>query len=165
MQAVTPTLQDFLAAARQGGVIWVRDGAAPQVCAGPAAGTGALPLRDYLFDAIAARHGEDAALLAWREAGAGAGATSLPAATLAHVIGCAESLGSLSDACGQMLRLEWSATLLGRRFCGLCRELGLDAAALPLAQRQAIDETLRREAGTEPEAVRVTRLLLEPPLH
>lgn len=165
MNRTGPALQDFIGALRDGPVVWVEDGAAPRVCAGAAAAPGALPLRDFLFDAIAGRYGEDAALLAWREAHAAAGATSLPAATLAQVIGCAESLGSLSDACGQVLQLEWSATLLGRRFSALCREQGIDPAALSLAERQAIDEAMRRDASGDAPTLRLLRLLVRATLH
>jgi len=162
MNAVAPTLQDFIAAAEQGGVVWVEG---DRACGGAQVPAQAALLRGQLFDAIAAVHGDDAALLAWRESGCRADATSIPAATLKHALGCAESMASLSDARGQMLQLEYSATLLGRRFVALCRELGIAAAQIPLPQRQAIDEAMRREANHEPPAVRLVRHLMQPPLH
>lgn len=162
MNAAAPSLQDFITAAAQGEVVWVQG---ERAFGGAAAPADAALLRGPLFDAIAAEHGDDAALLAWRESGLRADATSIPSATLKHALGCAESMASLSDARGQMLQLEYSATLLGRRFVALCRELGIAAAQIPLPQRQAIDEAMRRESAHEPPAVRLVRHLMQPPVH
>lgn len=165
MTTITAPITAFADAARHPGMVWLESGAPARVCHGPQAPAGALPLRGALLDALAAAYGDDAAALAWREAGAARDATALPAVVLRHIIGCAESLGSLTDAQGLMLQLEWSATLLGRRFVALCAEQGVVAAELPLAHRQAIDEAVRRDPAHEPVALRLARLIARPPVH
>lgn len=167
-----PSLQDFAVATALGPRVWVERGSAGLAVRGgdraPAA-AGLVPALAVFTEALCDRFGDDVALMALRELGPGldAKATVLPSDALVQVIGCAESMTTLSDARGQVLKLEYSATLLGRRFVAVCQAMGTDAAALPLSHRQAIDETLRRSGGLGGETLEdsLRRLLARPPLH
>lgn len=150
--APLPRLSAFLAIARQGSAVQVRrrgdrlhvvDAAAPL-----AAGDTVVPVI-AVFEAVLADHfGGDVAALALAELRPRpAQATSMAADRVLHFWGCAESQCTMNDARSFMQQMELSARLLGRRFCALCDDLGLDPKALPAERREALDEAVGWRPG------------------
>lgn len=163
-----PSLSAFLAAARAGGLLQARNhGPGVEITsAGPGP---ALPVWPLFEAALADHFGTDIAALALRELGprTAAARTRLAARDVLLAVACAESQSTMSDAVQQVLRMECSARLLGRRFCALCAELGLDPQRLPVARRQALDEAVGWHPGlraAEAE-LRLRELLLSPAVH
>lgn len=66
----------------------------------------------------------------------------LPARTVRHAVGCAESALSLLQAQASLLQIEFSAVMGGWRFRRVTEALGLDPATLGMERRQALDQQL-----------------------
>lgn len=148
MNRPAPSLSAFLAAARSGGLLQARANG-PGVQITSASPGPALPVWPLFEAALADHFGTDIAALALRELGprTAAATTRLAARDVLLAVSCAESQSTMTDALQQVLRMECSARLLGRRFCALCAELGLDPHRLPAARRQALDEGIGWHPG------------------
>ena len=168
-----PPLQAFLDAAERGRRVRVLHAAAGGLLAlGDdallPAGSREVAARPLFEAAMCAHYGSDVAQMALREIDDQVDLPSgaMPSAAVQHAAGCAEGMCTLNDARRQVLRMEYSAVLLGRRFVALCAELGIAAAMLPLERRQAIDQAMGGHGGPAAElpAERLRQLLLRPPL-
>lgn len=139
-------LECFVRAARIGMVVWV------QACDGLAeVHSGDRPdpqARDDLVALLAValreHYGEAASAVAERELGLGLRRVRwLPARTVLRAAECAETAQAMQMAQATMLRFEFSAELVGRRFRQLCWELSIDPKSLSMERRRAIDESVR----------------------
>lgn len=151
-------LLDFIRAAEQGRQVWVQAvGPAFEVRAGrgaPPAQPGAPRLTLPAFAAaLRGRYGAPAAAAALRDLQARRDDTrdALEARAVRAAIERAESLQALNEAQSQLWRLEYSASLMGRRFVALCERLGLDARTIPLPRREAIDAAMGWATPGAPE--------------
>lgn len=173
-------LLDFIRAADQGRQVWVQAvGPAFEVRGGngappPQPGAARLTLPAFA-SALRTRYGAQAAAAALRDLQARRDGPrdALDARAVRAAIERAESLQALNDAQAELWRLEYSATLMGRRFVALCERLGIDPRALPLPRREAIDAemgwALPGAPGSEPESAEALaarlQALLQHPLH
>lgn len=153
-----PPVQAFAQAAQHGRRIWVQRGPAGLEVHGgsrrPATCADDPPARTLFASALRARYGAQAAGVALRDlfSGPAPHAGALDASRVRAAIERAESLQALVDAQAHLWRLEFSAALLGRRFVALCERCGIDAHALPLARRDAIDTAMGWPLPTELDA-------------
>lgn len=164
--APAPSLSAFLVAAGLGGAIQLQPGGSA-IEAVPAA-EGVLGSAWPLFEAALAEHfGADIAALALRALPPVARSRPLTAQAVQDAVAAAESQCTMSDARQALLRMECSALLLGRRYCALCAELGLDPRALPAERRQALDEAVGWHPGLRAAQAetRLRELLLRPRLN
>lgn len=167
-----PTLSAFLVVARQGAALQLRSHAGA-LCVVDAAlpmqpGDAVLPVLAAFEAALADHFGGDVAgqaLAETRPCLDKAGA--LPADQVLNAWGAAESQCTMNDARSFMQQMALSARLLGKRFCALCDELGIDAGSLPAERREALDQAVGWRPGlrvAEAE-VRLRQLLAGAQLH
>ncbi len=125
-----------------------------EICSGPTPGGGASDQIGRLFvTALREQFGEAASAIAEREWRLGPQPRRLlPARTVRRAVACAESALSLLMAQSDLLRIEFSAVLLGWRFRRVAEALGLDPAALGSERRQALDQQLAAEFRPPPPA-------------
>lgn len=166
-------LERFLQAARLGMLVWVRDAdGGLAVMSGDRPDPDASPeLCALLVAALREHYGVPASRVAEKEFGLGERRQhALPARTIRRAVECAESALSMLMASATMLRFEFSAEYLGRRFRQLCWELSIDPSGLGVERRRAMDEAvLDCFGGVGPTPIDTVRqrltLLLTQPLH
>lgn len=138
-------LESFLQAAQLGMLVWVQDSdGVPTVLSGDRPSASARPdVGSLLAVALREHYGEAASGVVECEFGLGERRQrSLPARTILRAVESAESTLSLLMAQATMLRFEFSAEFVGRRFRQLCRELSISVPALSLERRRAMDEAM-----------------------
>jgi hypothetical protein len=166
-------LEAFLRAADEGPLVWVHETAGQlAVCSGPVPSAPVQPaVGNFFVIALREHFGEAASDVAERELGLSTRrARALPARTIFRAAACAESAQIMLQAQTAVLRIEFSAELLGRRFTLLCRELSIDPMTMSLERRQFIDQgmlggLLGAGNPTPDEARGLLQLLISQALH